>query len=290
MRNKVLGKGEVFYAGQSFTAQKAKKPVKQMLKDRDRLTTLSEYYSVPYNSEAPTPPVLRQTANSTPSNFGVAKRAASLDLEGIQRKKDIERLKQLQGTDTPQLLLTPKFEKEKQSLQSGKESLKPAAQRDMNFIPKLTSDNLTFSFSVPVTKNKNDFLKQKAADILKRKPLESSNPNLIKYRGTDAGKKRIADEINSSFENDPKRAKLTPDDTAQQKKEFIKNMMNAKSSHEDMSENMEREKQAKCFDRLEKKEAMEERMANTMEIKVKCSLVVLNIFILSSSFTSSAKP
>ena len=58
------------------------------------------------------------------------------------------------------------------------------------------------------------------------------------------------------------------DDEAQKKKDFINRMMNAKSAHGDLAENLEREKQQKCMDRLEKKEAMEERMANTMEMKV----------------------
>lgn len=276
LKNKVLGKSEVFYAGQSFMAQKAKKPVKQMLKDRDRMTTLSEYYSVPYNSEAPIQSVsvaARQmsrapnaTQHDSPSASAV-KRAASLDLSSSQRKKDIERLKMLQGTDSPQILLTPKFEREKQSLSSQESpKVEAAPKKDPNFIPKLSGENLTFSFSVP--KNKNDVAKLKALQVLKKKPLETSNPNLIKYRGTESGKKRIADELNTSLENDPKKAKLSEDDEARKKKEFIQRMMNAKSSHGDLAENLEREKQQKCMDRLEKKEAMEERMANTMEMKV----------------------
>ncbi|XP_070505125.1 protein MCM10 homolog [Chironomus tepperi] len=275
LRNKVLGKSEVFYAGQSFMAQKAKKPVKQMLKDRDRMTTLSEYYSVPYNSEAPVQSVsvaarqMSRTPNAASNETTNAiKRAASLDLSGSQRKKDIERLKMLQGTDSPQILLTPKFVKEKESLFSSESpKVEPAAKKDPNFVPKLSGENLTFSFSVP--KNKNDVAKQKALQVLKKKPLETSNPNLIKYRGTEAGKKRIADELNTSLENDPKKAKLSVDDEARKKKEFIERMMNAKSAHGDLAESLEREKQQKCMDRLEKKEAMEERMANTMEMKCK---------------------
>jgi len=276
LRNKVLGKSEVFYAGQSFMAHKAKKPVKQMLKDRDRMTTLSEYYSVPYNSEAPIQSVsvaARQmsrapnaTQHDSPSANAV-KRAASLDLSGSQRKKDIERLKMLQGTDSPQILLTPKFEREKQSLLSQESpKVEVAPKKDPNFVPKLSGENLTFSFSLP--KNKNDVAKLKALQVLKKKPLETSNPNLIKYRGTESGKKRIADELNTSLENDPKKVKLSEDDEARKKKEFIQRMMNAKSSHGDLAESLEREKQQKCMDRLEKKEAMEERMANTMEMKV----------------------
>lgn len=280
LKNKILGKSEVFYAGQSFMAQKAKKPVKQMAKDRDRLMTLSEYYSVPYNSEAPPAQnvsVAARQAHRTTSSPSTAvnpqgpniKRAATHDHDTAQRKKDIERLKLLQGTSSPQIVLTPKFEQEKQKI-LGKDSpvVSPAPpKKDPNFVPKLTCENLTFSFSVP--KNKNDLAKKKAAEILKKKPLEQSNPNHVKYRGTELGKKRIAEDLNSSFEKESKKTKLSEEDEAQKKKDFINKMMNAKSSHNDLVEDLEREKQGKCLDRLEKKEAMEERMANTMEMKVR---------------------
>lgn len=42
--NKVLGKNEVFYAEQSFTAVPAKKNPKQMAKNQHRLMTLSKYF------------------------------------------------------------------------------------------------------------------------------------------------------------------------------------------------------------------------------------------------------
>lgn len=47
LRNKVLGKSEVFYAGRSFTAIPAKKSAKQTARDEHRLMTLSEYYQSP---------------------------------------------------------------------------------------------------------------------------------------------------------------------------------------------------------------------------------------------------
>ncbi|KAG5676138.1 hypothetical protein PVAND_005989 [Polypedilum vanderplanki] len=292
LRNKVLGKSEVFYAGQSFTAQKAKKPVKQMAKDRERLMTLSEYYSVPYNSETQgqittssplyrtatavvnTPPQ-RLLSESPSTSSNAIKRAASLDHSTAQRKKDIERLKLLQGTDKPEFILSSKFQSAQQKINQTATSASQPLQKDPNFVPKLSSENITFSFSMPV--KSNDAAKKRAAEILKKKPLEQSNPNLLRYRGTEAGKKRIAEELNKSLEGESKKVKVdtTAEDEAQKKKDFIKRMMNAKSTHADLSENVEQEKQQKCFDRLEKKEAMEERMANTMEMK--CKAVICKV-------------
>lgn len=272
LRNKVLGKSEIFYAGQSFTAQKAQKPLKQMKKDRERLMTLSEYFSSPYNPDASPPPTVAERNLSQPStpNNNIIKRAASIDPNNAQRKKDLERLKMLQGTETPQIVLTPKFKRD------NGEYLAPIVEpkKDTNFIPKLSSENLTFSFSVSHSSAaKNEIAKRRAAAILKKKPLATKNPNLVKYRGTEVGKKRIADELNSSLTeengNDPKKVKLDESEELKKKKEYLQKIMNAKSSHDDLVENMQRENEQKTFDRLEKKEAMEERMANTTEMKVR---------------------
>lgn len=269
LRNKVLGKSEVFYAGQSYVAQKAQKPLKQMKKDRERLMTLSEYFTSPYNPDAPSSsssPIIRTSSQPSISSNGngLIKRAATIDPNNAQRKKDIERLKLLQGTQTPQIVLTPKFERE------NRPKITEPPKNDLNFVPKLSTENLTFSFSVPQSSaKKNELAKQKAAAILKKKPLESSNPNLVKYRGTEAGKKRIADELNSSVEeNDSKKVKLNEEEELRKRKEYLQKIINAKSSHDTLVEDMQREKEQKTFDRLEKKEAMEERMANTMELKV----------------------
>lgn len=263
LRNKVLGKSEVFYAGQSFSAQKpnaAKKSAKMMAQDRERLTTLSEYFSAPYNPDSPTT-IIPRSAQPPPTKRPGA--AASLDTNVAQRKRDLERLKMLQGTDSPQMVFTPKLQPE---------PIKEPAKKDPSFIPKLSNESLTFSFSIPV--KKNDLAKQRAAAILKKKPLEVSNPNLIKHRGTEAGKKRLADELNTSTEtagtseNDAKRIKLAQTEETQRRRDYLLKMMNAKSSHENLVEDKEAERRDKCFNAMEKKEAMEERMANTMEMKV----------------------
>lgn len=260
LRNKVLGKSEVFYAGQSFTADRvpAKKPAKMVQKDRERMMTLSEYYTSPYNGEASTsssgsPRVVESQPKKRPGA------AASLDLNVSQRKKDLERLKMLQGSETPQFTLSEKFHA----------SASEPTKKDASFVPKLSGGNLTFTLKVPL--RKNDLAKQRAAAILKKKPLEVSNPNLIKYRGTEAGKKRLNGELDTSSEapvNEAKKVKLSDAEETQRRKDYLMKMMNATSSHVNLVEDKETERREKCFDSMEKKEAMEERMANTMEMKV----------------------
>lgn len=260
LRNKVLGKSEVFYAGQSFSALKpAKKTAKMVSQDRERLMTLSEYFTSPYRAES--------TATASPSTSRAAQpvarkpgAAASLEVNMSQRKKDFERLKMLQGTDSPQMIHTPRAQQAPEP-----------PKNDANFVPKLTNSNLTFSFSVPVKKSGPiDLAKQRAAAILKKKPLEPNNPNLIKYRGTEAGKKRLADELGTTETdgNDAKKAKLSDTEEAKRHKEYLTRMMNATSTHANLVEDKETERRDKCFDAMEKKEAMEDRMANTMEMKV----------------------
>lgn len=262
LRNKVLGKSEVFYAGQSFTALKpGKKSAKMVQQDRDRLMTLSEYYTSPYNAESSSTSAPRATRilQSQPEKRPGA--AASLETNVSQRKKDLERLKQLQGTETPQMIFTAQLNKPKVEPEPPK--------KEINFVPKLTNENFSFTLNVPA--KKNDLAKLKAAAILKKKPLEASNPNLVKYRGTEAGKKRLADELNFSVElegNEAKKVKLTETEETQRRQDYLLKMMNMKSSHADLVVDKEAERREKCFNAMEKKEAMEERMANTMEMKV----------------------
>lgn len=283
LRNKVLGKSEVFYAGQSFSALKpAKKPAKMIQQDRERLMTLSEYFTSPYNGETSTTssPGPSRLVQSQPTKRRGA--AASLEVNVAQRKKDLERLKMLQGTETPQMIHTAKFNRT--------ESIPEPPKKDVNFVPKLSGENLSFSFSVPA--KKNDMAKQRAAAILKKKPLELNNPNLIKYRGTGAGKKRLAEELSTSVEpegNEPKKVKLTDAEETNRRREYLMKMMNVKSKHSDLVEDKEAERREKCFNAMEKKEAMEERMANTMELKVG-SGSSKPFYLFSNHFLFSAKP
>lgn len=84
LRNKVLGKNEVFYAGKSYTAIPAKKSQKQIQRDTNLLRSLSN------NSNTVTSPPVRTVKTKT---------APSLDISRYQKIKDLELLKKLKSTN-----------------------------------------------------------------------------------------------------------------------------------------------------------------------------------------------
>lgn len=283
LRNKVLGKNEVFYGGQSFTAVKAKKNPKQVEKDSNRMLTLSEYYQSPFqgsssNGRTNSP----STSSALPSyrqeqiNKTIPKKSSAMGLEMNmkQREKDMERLKQLGSSldSTPktptvvaQTPVTPKAvaktaEPLKSSTPNGFENrsfsleAKPA--------PRLSTGNFVIDLGTSPKQALQS--RKKAVELLKSKPLAKSNPNFIKYRGTETGKKRAIDEIISNDDsegNASKKQKL--EDAEKARKERLKAILEATSSHTDLIKAHEEDQQEKYFKDLERKEAMEEKMLNT---------------------------
>lgn len=111
--------------------------------------------------------------------------------------------------------------------------------------------------------------KAKALEILRKTPIIASNPNFIRHRGTEAGRKRAAEEI---VARDPvattKRQKIT--DAAERfQAERIAAIIGAKSAHANLVEEKQLDAQSQYFDRLEKKEAMEEKMLGTFSMPCK---------------------
>lgn len=138
--------------------------------------------------------------------------------------------------------------------------------------PKLSGGS--FSFTV----DRNAAAKSKALEILKKKPMEKSNPNLVKYRGTENGKKRLIETIGISADGeDENMAKKRKHDEAVEafKNERIKKILAATSSHTDLIQSRENQEQDKYFDKLEKKEMMEEKMVNTR--KMDCKAVICSV-------------
>lgn len=86
LRNKVLGKNEVFYAGKSYTAIPASKSKKLTQKDDNRLKLLS---GATVSSSA--------GAKSRASQAKVKKHAAQVEASKNQRKRDLDILKKLGG-------------------------------------------------------------------------------------------------------------------------------------------------------------------------------------------------
>lgn len=278
LKNKVLGRSEVFYGGKSFMAEPAKPSQKLQVKDRQRLMSLSDGAS----SLATTVigiqnflglfifPVFNMfvfffifiggnsyLANNTRSS----KIAETVESNSSQRRKDLERLKSLNvnvSFDTSQSTLSSMIKANQ---------IQPMAQK---IAPSLSRESFSFTVGKPISAN-NSAAKAKAITILQKKPIEKSNPNYIKYRGTEAGKKRLHSAIESEEENSQKKQKMA-DEVEKFKNERIKQLMAARSSHIDLIEAHEMNVKDQYFNKLEKKEAMEEKMLNTTKLDCKAGI------------------
>lgn len=267
LRNKVLGKSEVFYAGSSFTAVRAVKNKKLVEKDTNRMMTLSEYYQSPFpNQNSP----VRATGPAVKKRI-----AATVEVNVKERQKDLERLKLLRETMPPEevkekptsnRIVIPKIPELYSDLSKIPEQFK---NREFSLsAPKLTKKDFTFDVNVQVKSQL--FNKAKALEVLKKKPIEKSNPNFIKHRGSELGKKRALEDLNKSTEsNESKKIKLAEETIELERKDRIKRIMETKSSHQNLVDAHENEAQDKYFNKLEKKEAMEEKMMNTTKVACK---------------------
>ncbi|TMW43988.1 hypothetical protein DOY81_010931, partial [Sarcophaga bullata] len=94
LRNKVLGKSEVFYGGQSFSAVPARKSTKLTQKDNQRISSLSEYAVSPFASSinhASKPKSMQTVTIPYASREGpVSKIASNIEASTKQRLKDLE--------------------------------------------------------------------------------------------------------------------------------------------------------------------------------------------------------
>lgn len=268
LRNKVLGKSEVFYAGSSFSAVRAVKNKKLVEKDTNRMMKLSEYYQSPFqNQNSPRVPQL--------SGPVIKKIAATVEVNVKERQKDLERLKLLRETmpveeikekPASNKIVIPKVPELYTDLSKIPEQFK---NREFSLnAPKLTKKDFSFDVSV---QNRSQLLnKVKALEVLKKKPIEKSNPNFIKHRGSDLGKKRALEDLNKSTEsNESKKIKLAEETKQLERNDRIKRIMETKSSHQNLVDAHENEAQDKYFSKLEKKEAMEEKMMNTTKVACK---------------------
>ncbi|KAH8240841.1 hypothetical protein KR026_005986 [Drosophila bipectinata] len=292
LRNKVLGKTEVFYGGQSFTAVPAKKSAKLINKERDRLSSLAGYDVSPFSH---TVDHASKPKSATPQSVPYAERtgpisrsAGGVEASSKQRNKDLERLRLLkaeserfekateakghvlgeaskaEATVTPSTPTTPvavpdKFKNRGFSF-------------DASLTPKLSGSE-NFSFEVNVGARQAQSAKMRAAALLKKKPLEKVNPNST--RGTETGKRRAIDELNDKFSSSAKRQKIEEEERELMRKSRIEKIMAATSSHTNLVEMREREAQEEYFNKLERKEAMEEKMLSTY--KMPCKAVICQV-------------
>ncbi|XP_053676228.1 protein MCM10 homolog [Anopheles nili] len=291
LRNKVLGKNEFFYGGQSYTAIKAVKHPKQLEKDRHRMMTLSDYFRSPFeggngdgasgstpSTSSPSVPSYRAAA-TTPKTTSKPS-AARIELNVGQRVKDVKRLQSLGVSldflQTKGQTASPTAQSQTQAVQPDQAPTAPNSLENRKFsfelVPRLSRDSFDIELTKPVKKALQS--RALASKIVKQNPIEKSNPNFIKYRGTEQGKKRVLEEVSknsASEEQNAKRQKLQDekDEQDRARKEHIKRIMEASSSHQDLVVARENIQQEDYFKTLERKEAMEEKMLNTFKVACK---------------------
>ncbi|XP_067625820.1 protein MCM10 homolog isoform X2 [Eurosta solidaginis] len=161
------------------------------------------------------------------------------------------------------------LQKDKLSKASNCEMEQNQRLKDMQRLKYLRS-NLTSTTSSPTENCKKYFdlevnisLKEKAINVIKNCPIEKIDPNST--RGSKEGKRSAIDKIKN---NSPKRLK----------KEDYKSMeeiLGKVSGHKDLIDVRQKEEEEKYFNKLEKKEAMEEKMLNIFQIP--CKAVICKI-------------
>lgn len=272
LRNKVLGKSEVFYGGQSFQAVPSKKNPKLVAKDSKRMLTLSEQYQSANQFSL-------ATRTSGGKSQPTSRMAHSVETNVLQRKKDIDRLRLLEAENARHNASNPvaSTSKAPPPLPPAVVPMVPEKFRSLEFSgqQKPTLQREGFSFDITVSSlRQSELNKAKALAVLRKTPIAKSNPNFVKHRGTITGKKRALDDLNARDPSNLKKQKIT-DDAERFQKERIAAIINAKSSHTDLIEAKQQESQDKYFDKLEKKEAMEEKMLSTFQMECKAVTCLL---------------
>ncbi|XP_023312028.1 protein MCM10 homolog [Anoplophora glabripennis] len=173
LRNKVLGKNEVFYAGKSYMAIPAKKSKKLEVRDSSRLVSLS----------GKSTNIISNNKKVKNTNMSKKMNAARLDVSPAQKLRDMELLKKLEGS----------FGLETKNSFSGKHSadvsLKESKNLAMNVIDKIKSKN-----SIPNTLKDNDT--SIINELVVSKDIDS-NQTLLNKSDTLEGNKQVGENINT---------------------------------------------------------------------------------------------
>ncbi|KAI5636605.1 mcm10 replication factor domain-containing protein [Phthorimaea operculella] len=250
LQNKVLGKSTVIYGGKQYSALPTGNGKKVKERDQNRLMSLTDYF----NEEGS-----KLMMNKAPGGAGTLKNNMNiLHSPSAQRTNDFDRLNKLSaGNSSP-----------------GTSSL---AARVANS-PKLGGFSLkgagTVDLDIPYGKRAAERTKANAIKLIQKMGgLPKQDPNNIK--GTEAGKKRALEKLNNSGsgsdENDSKKVKPNEEPQSNKKimSERFKKLMEATSAHQNLVKQHEDDEQEKYFNKLEKKESMEEKMLNTFKLACK---------------------
>ncbi|XP_041981856.1 protein MCM10 homolog [Aricia agestis] len=245
LQNKVFGKSTFIYGGKSYSA--LPKSNQKVIKDRDqnRLMSLSDYHESESQS---------LMINKAPCSVGQLKNNNTiLHSPTVSKVSDTQRLN---------------------SLNSSKCSPTTSLADKVKNSPKLgfgLRKNDTVDLSLSYGQKAAERAKQNAIRLIQKSGgLSKLDP--MSTKGTEVGKKRALDKIISENENsDCKRIKSDENlkNTKGVMSERFKKILEATSAHTNLIKQHEDDEQEKYFNKLEKKEAMEEKMLNTFKLACK---------------------
>lgn len=293
LRNKVLGKNEVFYAGKSYMAIPAKKSRKLTAKDDNTLKALKGNMLTNDNQVVKSKNLSNRKKTASRVELDKNQRAKDLVLLqklGANRELDIDSSKtsEFTGNISKEVSLDESKRaalsvinklKGNRSLQLAVEEIPNGAITDKTeeikpnvrpFLNNFTSPPIlkpnpgtVIDLNSPISKKLVDKAKLNAIKyVQKNGQIKKSDPMSVK----STGKKRLLPDTNSLEENDPKKQKIQENEFFSER---FKKMMSATSTHTDLLEKRDEEEQDKYFKKLEIKEKMEEKMASTFKLECK---------------------
>lgn len=252
LQNKVLGKNTVIYGGKAYSALPKANNKKIKEHDQNRLMSLSDYYKSESESNL--------MSNKAPYGAGSLKgNTTTLHSPTAQRISDTIRLNKLTQSNsninsTSGLTLAQKV------------ANSPKLGRGFNL-----KGNGCIDLSVSYRQKTAEQIKLNAIKLIQRSGgLTKTDPNNIK--GTEAGKKRALERLNTSGSDENECKKVKPNEDKNFKptmSERFKKILEATSVHQNLIQQHEDDEQEKYFSKLEKKEAMEEKMLNTYKLACK---------------------
>lgn len=280
LRNKVLGKNEVFYAGNSFVAIPSKKNVKQLKKDEERLKRLSEGPSKLSQLASAKDNEILNRLNGKTTNGGDEKSRLN-ELTGNQgAAKDKDFLNKLSGRmlKIAQAPLTKNQDSSKQL--NGNVVPSSLLVASTSGTPPSTPKQIMIDLDAPISKKQKNLAKINALKFVRQNgPLKKEMETKKKSPQQILSLKRRLESENEDNEN--KKAKEDIDKTKtgkdllkeKQKRsgitdEFVK-LMNSKTENVTLLKQAEEEEREKYFEKLEIREKMEEKMATTFKLECK---------------------
>lgn len=253
IQNKVFGKNTLIYGGKAYSALNTGKNKQVVKNDQNRLMALSDYYKAEGD---------QLMTNKSPMGAGHIKNVETLHRTSTVKSTDRELLNKLTGHASAASSNTGVTLAQKVA-SSSKLGL------DKSFGLKGSGTiNLNISYGQIAAER----AKANAINVIKKTGgLSKVDPNNTK--GTEAGKKRAIEKLNNSGneENNSKKIKVNEEVKKLQPmmSDRFRKILEASSAHKNLIEQYEDDEQEKYFNKLEKKESMEEKMLNTFKLACK---------------------